>query len=270
VRLGNNAGAQLQLGGWGDLIETVWTYVRHGHSISPEAGERLGDMGQLLCQIWTREDAGLWELGQRAHYTTSKIGCWVALDRLLELSAGGHVPDRHAAHWRRQRDEIARFIDSRLYSAARGSYLMEAQGKLDCGTLLAARRGYGDPRGARLRGTIEAIRAELHAEGPLFYRYSGMQEEENAFLACSFWLVEALALSGQLDAAGELMGDAVSLGNDVGLLSEEMEPGSRALRGNFPQALTHLSLISAAAILASCQDGGSAPEIHAVRSGASG
>jgi GH15 family glucan-1,4-alpha-glucosidase len=119
---------------------------------------------------------------------------------------------------------------------------------LDCGVLLAARRGYVDPRGTRLQGTIDAIQRELHAGGPLYYRYSGMQEEENAFLACSFWMVEALALSGRTDEAGRLMDDLVSLGGNLGLYSEEMEPDSHAMRGNYPQALTHLALISAAAI----------------------
>jgi GH15 family glucan-1,4-alpha-glucosidase len=119
-------------------------------------------------------------------------------------------------------------------------------GDLDCGFLLAARRGYLDPADERMAGTIEAIRRELAAGGALLYRYSGMGDQENAFLACSFWLVEALALGGQREDAGEVMDELVSLGNTVGLFSEEMEPESHAMRGNFPQALTHLSLIHAA------------------------
>jgi len=115
--------------------------------------------------------------------------------------------------------------------------------------LLAARRGYGDPKRERMQTTIDAIRSELHAEGPLFYRYSGMREEENAFLACSFWMVEALALAGRGEEAHSLMAEAAALGNDVGLLSEELKPGSRELRGNLPQALTHLALINAAVLL---------------------
>jgi GH15 family glucan-1,4-alpha-glucosidase len=100
-----------------------------------------------------------------------------------------------------------------------------------------------------MAGTIDAIRCELHAEGPLFYRYSGMREEENAFLACSFWMAEALALAGRRDEAAEIMDATVPLANDVGLYAEEMEPGSHAMRGNFPQALSHLALVSAAAIV---------------------
>lgn len=113
--------------------------------------------------------------------------------------------------------------------------------------LLAARRGFGVR--SRIAGTVDAIRSELHAEGPLFYRYSGMREEENAFLACSFWMVEATAIAGRVAEASELMEALVARANDVGLYSEEMEPGSNAKRGNFPQALTHLALISAARVL---------------------
>ena len=119
---------------------------------------------------------------------------------------------------------------------------------LDCGVLLAARRGYADPTGQRMNGTIDAIRSELHAEGPLYYRYSGMQDQENAFLACSFWMAEALTLARREDEAAEIVDGMVGLANDVGLYTEEMEPETHAMRGNFPQALTHLALISAASL----------------------
>jgi GH15 family glucan-1,4-alpha-glucosidase len=252
VVVGNAAGSQLQLGGFGDLLETVQAYAEHGHVLLPEIGERLADCVDLLCELWQCEDAGLWELPDRAHYATSKLGCWVAVDRLLKLVDAGQAPARHVERWRRERDAIAGFIEDRLYSPQRRSYLQRAGSEdLDCGTLLAARRGFGDPGGERMLGTIEAIRAELGAGGPLLYRYSGMQGEENAFLACSFWLVEALALAGGRDEAAALMDELVGLGGDTGLLSEEIEPGSRRLRGNLPQALTHLSLINAAAALGS-------------------
>jgi GH15 family glucan-1,4-alpha-glucosidase len=250
VHVGNQAGSQLQLGGFGDLLETVWRYADSGHIVSPQLGERLADSADLLCAIWRNEDAGLWELGEKAHYATSKIGCWTALERLLDLVGQEQVPARHLELWRAERERIHEFIEQRLWSDSRRSYVMKAGSEmLDCGVLIAARRGFADPRGPRMTATIDALRSELHAEGPLFYRYSGMREEENAFLACSFWMVEALALAGRRDEATEIMDAMVSLANDVGLYTEEMEPGSHAGRGNFPQALTHLALISAAAIL---------------------
>jgi GH15 family glucan-1,4-alpha-glucosidase len=247
---GNKAGAQLQLGGFGDLLETMAIYARAGHVLDPGTGERLADAADLLTSIWARPDAGLWELPDQRQYGTSKLGCWTAFDRIIELADAGQVPARHVARWRDARDQVRRFIDARLCSAERGNYLFAADGEeLDCGMLLAGRRSFPDPD-RRLASTIAAIRSELGAGGPLLYRYSGMQDEENAFLCCSFWLVEALALTGELDAAAEVMGAMVGLGNDVGLYSEEMEPSTHALRGNFPQALTHLSLISAAHTLA--------------------
>jgi GH15 family glucan-1,4-alpha-glucosidase len=251
VHVGNQAGAQLQLGGTGDLVETLWQYVKHGHVLAPGAGERIADSVDLLCSIWQREDAGLWELGEYAQYTTSKISCWTALDRLLELAEMEQVPARHVEEWKRTRDSIREFIETELWSDERNSYLMKAGSDgLDCGVLLAARRCYADPCGKRMNATIDAIQNELHAEGPLYYRYSGMQEEENAFLACSFWMAEALAAAGRTGEAAEVMDEMTSLGSDLGLYSEEMEPGSHALRGNFPQALTHLALINAASIFA--------------------
>jgi GH15 family glucan-1,4-alpha-glucosidase len=251
VYVGNQAGSQLQLGGFGDLLETVWHYTESGHLLSAQAGELLADCADLLCAIWHNPDAGLWELGDRAHYATSKIGCWTALERLLALVDRGQVPGRHPDLWRRERGRIREFVQTRLWSPERRSYVMKAGSEmLDCGVLLASRRRFDDPSGPRMTATIDAIGAELHAGGPLWYRYSGMREEENAFLACSFWMVEALALAGRRDEAAEIMDAMVSLGNDVGLYTEEMEVSSHAMRGNVPQALTHLALINAAVILA--------------------
>jgi GH15 family glucan-1,4-alpha-glucosidase len=247
VRIGNDAGRQLQLGGFGDLIETVCHYVRHGHLLAPSLGERVADQADLLAALWRQADAGIWELNDYGQYATSKLSCWVAFERVLELVDRGQVPPRHASRWCAERDAVAAFIERELWSERERSYRMRSDSEmLDCGMLLAARRGYADPAGERMAGTVDALRRELHAGGPLLYRYSGMQEQENAFLACSFWLVEVLALGGRRDDAAAMMDEMVKLANDVGLFSEEMEPGSHAMRGNFPQALTHLALIHAA------------------------
>jgi GH15 family glucan-1,4-alpha-glucosidase len=250
VHLGNQAGSQLQLGGFGDLVETVYRFAECGHVLSPRVGEQLADTVDLLCAIWEREDAGLWELGETAHYATSKIGCWTAVRRLLDLVERGQAPPRHLERWRRERDRIRTFIETHLWSERHQSYLMKAgSDALDCGVLLAARRGFTDPRGERMRGTIDAILRELRAGDAVFYRYSGMDDEENCFIACSFWVVEALALAGRVDEAAEIMDGAVTLANDVGLLSEEVRAADGSLRGNLPQALSHLALVSAAAFL---------------------
>jgi GH15 family glucan-1,4-alpha-glucosidase len=254
--LGNQAGAQLQLGGFGDLIETVYQFVSCGHILAPEAGARIADSIDLLCAIWRHEDAGLWELGDYAQYTTSKISCWTAFRRGIELAEQGQLPDGHVDRWRQEMAATHEYIESELWSERKQSYLMKAGSEmLDCGVLLAARRGYVDPKGPRLNGTIDALRRELQADGPLLYRYSGMQDQENAFLACSFWMAEALALAGRTDEARQIMDGMTELTGPLGLLSEEMEPDSHALRGNFPQALTHLALISAASMYAKAAEG---------------
>jgi GH15 family glucan-1,4-alpha-glucosidase len=250
VNLGNQAGSQLQLGGAGDLVETIWQAVCHGTILPEAAGERIADITDLLCHLWRRPDAGLWELGNDAQYTTSKLSCWLTFDRVLKMVQCGQVPARHVARWEREREAVHEFIETELWSPARESYRFKGgSDELDCGVLLAARRGYVPSGSPRLASTIDAILEELSAGDGLLYRYSGMQNEENAFLACSFWMVEALAHVGRLEEAEERMAQVVALASDVGLFSEEMEPGSHAMRGNLPQALTHLSLINAARML---------------------
>ena len=121
--------------------------------------------------------------------------------------------------------------------------------KLDAATLRVVRTSLLDPKSAEIGGTIEAVRTELAGGGPLLYRYSGQQEVEGAFVACSFWLVEALARAGQLDEARQTMNAMVDLTNDVGLYAEELDPHTHEQLGNFPQALSHLALGNAAAAI---------------------
>lgn len=243
---GNDAESQLQLGNYGDLFDTAWRYVSDGNCLDPDSRLRLPEVADLVCRIWRNPDASIWELSDRQDYTQSKLACWLALDRALKLAEAGELPGRDAQRWRATAEEIRGYIESQCWSDRRGSYLRHPQADgLDASVLLAARIGYLDLPHPRLDGTIEAVRREL-GRGPLLYRYSGMEEHEGAFVVCSFWLVEALALSGRLDEACKLMDEMCALTNDVGLLSEEIDPDSRELLGNFPQALSHLGLINAA------------------------
>ncbi|HLI58528.1 MAG TPA: glycoside hydrolase family 15 protein [Solirubrobacteraceae bacterium] len=249
VKIGNQARSQLQLSGFGDLLQTVWMHVEGGGLLDAETGERVADLADVLCATWRHPDAGLWELTDYEQYTSSKMGVWVALQRTLDLVDAGQAPARHVDDWTRERDAVRAYVDDTLWSASRQSYVTHAGTEsLDCACLLAARRGFVDGRDERFGATIDAVLHELDAGAPLLYRYSEAREEENAFLACSFWAVEALALAGRLDDAAERMESLLGLAGDVGLYSEEIEPGSRELVGNLPQALTHLSLINAAAL----------------------
>jgi GH15 family glucan-1,4-alpha-glucosidase len=257
VRRGNTASTQRQLGNFGDLFDTVWHYVRHRNVLDPATGRRLAETATFVCDVWEREDSGLWELGEQRHYTISKIACWLALTRAIDLADRGRLPRDEIDRWRTERERIADFVETQCWSDAKRSYTFYAGTEdLDCAVLLGTHVDFGDPAGARWSSTIDALREEL-SEGPLVYRYSGMRGEENCFLACSFWIVAALAKARRLDEARELMDELIALGNDVGLYSEEMDPDTRELLGNFPQALTHLSLIRAAATVAGAEQGGS-------------
>jgi GH15 family glucan-1,4-alpha-glucosidase len=192
------------------------------------------------------EDSGIWELEDEHHYTLSKMGCWVALDRAQELAARGEIPDDRVRTWSDSAERIRDYVERECWSTSKRSYTFYAgSGELDAAVLLAARNGYCEQAKDRLDTTIDAVMLEL-ARGPLVYRYSGQEGVEGAFLPCSFWVVSALAYCGRRDEARELMDELVQLSNDVGLYAEEMDPTSRRMLGNFPQALTHLALINAA------------------------
>jgi GH15 family glucan-1,4-alpha-glucosidase len=247
VTVGNAAAGQLQLGVYGEFFETTLLYVQHGNSLDPSTREQLTSTADLVVDLWKQKDSGMWELrGDPQHYTTSKIGCWTALDRAIRLVHLGELGSDRVPSWRSAMDEIGSFVDTRCWSDARCSYTMHADcgGTLDASVLRAVPWGFFETRARRLEGTVDAILREL-ADGPLVYRYSGMRGQEGAFLACSYWLVGALLAIGR-PAAAEAQFDALArCANDVGLLSEEADPDG-SLLGNFPQALSHLALIDAA------------------------
>ncbi len=248
VRSGNGASDQLQLGNWGDFFESIWLYVRRGNDLDPASGELLAEEAARVAEIWREKDAGIWELPESEHYTISKMGAWVALDRALRLEEAGQLVGDVAA-WREQRDEIHAFVESRCWSKAKSSFTFHADTEeLDAACLLAARTGFVDPESAAAQGTIDAVRDEL-AEGPFVWRYGGMRHCEGAFLACSFWLAEALAESGRVDEASDVFDGALGAMNDLGLLSEEYDPATAEQLGNVPQSLSHLALVNAATMI---------------------
>jgi GH15 family glucan-1,4-alpha-glucosidase len=246
VRQGNDAGAQLQLGNFGDLIHSTWLFVNAGAKLDDETSHQLADVATLLCDLWRNEDSCIWELEDKRHYTQSKMSSWLALERAIDLAEAGELPADHAERWHTERAALREFIDNDCFDERRGIWKRDARtDELDAAVLLVAGMGYVPPDDPRLHATIDTVRAEL-GRGPLLYRYSGVEQEEGCFLACSFWLVEALARSGREAEANELMEELVAICNDVGLYAEMMDPENGEMLGNFPQALTHLSLVSAA------------------------
>ena len=181
VRSGNGAAGQTQLGTYGDLFDTVARYVSAGHVLDQATGRMLADLADHCCDIWTHEDSGLWELSQYEHYTISKIGCWVALDRAASMAGAGLLPAAHAPRWRQEAADITRWVHAHCWSQAKQSYTFYAgTDDLDAAVLLAGRTGFD--RGERLASTIDAVTAEL-GHGSFVYRYTGMDREENAFVA---------------------------------------------------------------------------------------
>ncbi|HET7573432.1 MAG TPA: glycoside hydrolase family 15 protein, partial [Gaiellaceae bacterium] len=245
VRYGNAAAAQLQLGSWGDLLETADLYVSRGNALDGATAELLARCVDRIAVIWTDEDSGIWELDTRRHYASSKLGAWMALDRALRLVEAGQLPGEHAAAWREQRDRLHDWIEEHCWSERLGAYRGWAgDDALDAGVLRAARMGW--PERERLGRTVDAIRESLSAGGPLLWRTCEHVGREGAFVACSFWAVEALARLDRVAEARALMEELLPRANDLGLWSEQIDPESGELLGNFPQGLSHLALINAA------------------------
>jgi GH15 family glucan-1,4-alpha-glucosidase len=248
VRIGNAASTQLQLDVYGDVLDAVYRYADTLGALEPATGKEAAGLADFVCKSWRQPDSGIWELrGDPRHYTHSKAMCWVALDRAAALAERGDIPN-HAARWRAEAEAVRRFVHEECWDDE-GATFVRAPGskELDASLLLLPLFGFADANDDRVRGTIAAIEREL-AEGPFVHRFPNV-EGEGAFLACSFWLAGALARTGRVDEAVERMDTLCALANDVGLFAEEIDPRSGAFLGNFPQGLTHLALINAAAAI---------------------
>jgi GH15 family glucan-1,4-alpha-glucosidase len=218
-----------------------------------DTGKEVARIADYVARHWRDRDNGIWEVrSERTHFTQSKALCWVALDRACRLAERRFIPDR-GHRWRAAADDVRAFVDDDCWDAERRSYVRASDlRELDACLLTLALLGFHDPHAERIRGTIDAVERELR-EGPYVYRYrgeDGVPGDEGAFLTCSFWLVDAFARSGRLRDANALMEELLGLANDVGLYSEEIDPGSGEFLGNFPQALTHLALVNAAVSIA--------------------
>jgi len=255
VRVGNAAAGQTQLDIYGALFETAWLYSEGHEALDQDTGAVLGRIADHVCRIWRGPDSGIWEVRNgRFHFTHSKVMCWVALDRAARLAQRRELPAGRAATWRREAEAIRTFVETECWSSHLQSYTRIAgSGDVDASLLMLPIVGYGDPGGARIRGTIDAVNRLLR-HGDVVYRYhadDGVPGGEGCFLNCSFWLAGALARCGRLEEATALMDRLAARANDVGLFSEEIDPESGAFLGNFPQALVHLALVDAAIAISS-------------------
>ena len=207
-------------------------------------------LADAAADSWEQPDHGIWEMrGEPRHFLYSKLMCWVALDRALDLAGDLEADDRVEA-WARERQRIREAILDRGWSDEAGVFTQSFESvDLDASNLLMSRVGFLPPDDERVLATIEATEERLTDHRGLVYRYrakDGLAGEEGAFLLCTFWLAGALAQAGQVDRARDVFARACTYTNDVGLLAEEVDADSGELLGNFPQAFSHIGLINAA------------------------
>jgi alpha,alpha-trehalase len=255
VRVGNGAWTQEQLDVYGELLDCIHLSREKLGELHPEIQRFVADLADAAARRWSERDAGMWEMrGETQHHLSSKVLCWVALDRAVSLAPalGGHA---RAEAWTRERDAIREAILERGWNPDRQAYAQAFDSsELDAAALLMPLLGFLPATDPRMRSTIEAIASDLTEDG-LVLRYrnreglnaDGLSGEEGTFVICSFWLVSCLAMAGEVERAEALFGRLSAFANDLGLLAEEIDTGSGEQLGNFPQAFSHIGLIRAAA-----------------------
>jgi len=252
VRTGNAASGQLQLDVWGETLDALFLARQAGLPADPDAWALQVALMDYLESAWREPDNGLWEVrGERQHFTHSKVMAWVAADRMAR-SVRTHGLPGPVLRWEQLRDQIHNDIATRAFDAERNTFT-QAYGSsaLDASLLLIPRLGFLPATDPRVLGTIAAVRREL-SEGGLVKRYQttetddGVKGGEGLFIACSFWLVDALGAAGQWQDAVGLFERLLRLRNDVGLLSEEWDPAAQRQLGNTPQAFSHFGLVLSA------------------------
>jgi len=259
VNVGNDASTQLQLDAYGELINLSWRWHQRGHSPSDDDWRFLVSLVDHAAERWSEPDCGIWEWPDEPdHFVHSKVMCWATLDRGIRLAdeCMRRAPTRR---WKKTRDEIRRAVERRGYDRKRGIFVQAFdRPELDAALLLLPTVEFVAWDDERMVRTIAAVREELNAGEGLLYRYrrdDGLAGQEGAFVCCSFWLAECLARIDQLEEARKLFDQTMGRANDLGLFSEELDPKSGHLLGNFPQGLTHLAHIDAASVLSEIDSG---------------
>jgi GH15 family glucan-1,4-alpha-glucosidase len=251
VRVGNGAYGQLQLDIYGELMDSAYLFNKYGQPLAHDGWVELSAIVDWLCTAWDQPDEGIWEVrGGRQNFTYSRLMCWVAIERAIRIARYRGLPADLDA-WRAARDAIYHQIMSKGWNAKRGAFVQHYDTDvLDASVLLMPLVKFIAPTDPRWLSTLDAITRELVSDS-LVYRYNieaspdGLDGEEGTFSICSFWYVEALARAGRLEEARLAFEKMLTYGNHLGLYSEEIGPTGEQL-GNFPQAFTHLALISAA------------------------
>ncbi|MFD6286782.1 glycoside hydrolase family 15 protein [Streptomyces sp. NPDC060205] len=256
VRVGNGAAHQLQLDVYGEVTEALHLAHMTGLARNDYASLLQLKLIRYLEDHWDEPDEGIWEVrGPRRHFVHSKVMAWVAVDRTIKLIESGDA-DGPLEKWRELRDDIHRDVCEKGYDKERNTFTQSYGSKeLDASLLLIPQMGFLPPDDKRVIGTIEAIQRELSTSDGFILRYptsgedagvDGLEGDEGAFLACSFWMADDLAMIGRVDEARKLFEKLLALRNDLGLLAEEWDPRLQRQVGNFPQAFSHVPLIDTA------------------------
>ncbi|WP_097869435.1 glycoside hydrolase family 15 protein [Streptomyces sp. rh34] len=256
VRVGNGAANQLQLDVYGEVTEALHLAHMTGLTRNDYAMGLQLKLIEYLEKHWEEPDEGIWEVrGPRRHFVHSKVMAWVAVDRTIKLVESGDV-EGPLERWYQLRDDIHRDVLERGYDEERNTFTQSYGSKeLDASLLLIPQMGFLPPDDKRVIGTIEAIQRELSTEDGFILRYptegedagvDGLAGDEGAFLACSFWMADDLAMIGRVDEARQLFEKLLALRNDLGLLAEEWDSNLQRQVGNFPQAFSHVPLIDTA------------------------
>jgi len=251
VRIGNGAWNQTQLDVYGELLDAAAQVEALGVGIDPELGQFLADVADRAALRWIDTDEGIWEVrGGAGHFLYSKLMNWVALDRAVRLAPAIGADAERVARWTDQRDRVRDAINEQGWSDRAGAFT-QAFGRdaLDASVLMMPLVGFLPATDPRMRATIEAIAERLTDAQGFVFRYlneDGLPGSEGTFGICTYWLAQCLAMAGEIDRARALFERITDCANDVGLLSEEVDPATGELLGNFPQAFTHIGLINAA------------------------
>jgi GH15 family glucan-1,4-alpha-glucosidase len=251
VRVGNAAAEQFQLDIYGELIDSVYLYNKYGKPLSHDAWEDLSRVVEWVCEHWEEADEGIWETrGGRKRFTHSRLMSWVAIERAIRIARQRGLP-ADMVHWLSVRDAIYHQIMARAWHPERKAFVQHYDTDvLDASVLLMPLVKFIAPTDPRWLSTLGAIKEELVSDS-LVYRYNsvaspdGLEGEEGTFSMCTFWYVEGLARAGRLGEAQVIFEKVLTYANHLGLYAEEIGSSGEAL-GNFPQAFTHLALISAA------------------------
>jgi GH15 family glucan-1,4-alpha-glucosidase len=252
VRIGNAASEQTQLDVYGELIDAVSHFFDKTTKLDRDVHGMLRGIGQYVCEHWRKDDNGIWEeRDQLRPYTHSRLMCWLALDRLLQMHARGQVRRLDAARCAAERENIRKEIEQRAWNPQLVSYTQACGGDIiDATALLFPYHGFESASSERMQETYARIRERLVPRPGLVYRYEqSKHRNEGAFAVCSFWEVDFLARGGKTNEAHEVFEAALRYANDLDLFGEEIEPATGEALGNFPQAFTHLGVINAALAL---------------------